>query len=123
MTRSCSWVTGEEAGADAVISQGSSGETQLTTTYDRWPVGEPHHITNEDELVEFTALVADFARSAFLRKLNPNDSTIDVRLSLVPGTWTGQTPCGPQTVDTTRYENAQRLLLGTGRLENRSRTD
>ena len=102
-------VTGSVAGADGILVQNDSGLVQLTTPHNEMPVGDPLPL---DAIHNH---VAQFARNVYLRKLRPDDASIDVTLSLHPGTLVKNRvdacPSSPESVvDTTRYVNAERLI-------------
>ena len=102
-------VTDDEAGADGVLAQeGGSGRIQLRTTYDRMPVGEPLQVSDRRGAGVLATHVENFARNAYLRKLIPDDPTINVTLSLHPATADHAT-CTPARADTTRFGRADRL--------------
>ena len=102
-------VTDDEAGADGVLEEeGGGGRIQLRTTYDRMPVGEPLQVSDRRGAGVLATHVENFARNAYLRKLIPDDPTIDVTLTLHPATADHAT-CTPARADTTRFGRADRL--------------
>ena len=106
-------VTDSGDGADAILSQESTGRVQLRTTYDGIPVGDAIEVTDQRGAGRLANLVERFARNAYLRKLSPRDPTIDVTLSLHPAT-ADHSSCNVQEADTTSFVHATRLADGHG---------
>ena len=110
--------TDPDGGADGIITQEGPARTasavarvRLTATHNGMPVGEVFEVSVDGRSISDLANhVESFARSAYLRRLNPHDPSLDVTLSLHP--WDGDpTECRP-TMDATGFVDQITLAAG-----------
>ena len=102
--------TEPDPGADGILSQEGVGRVRLRTTHDGMPVGDAVEVVNRLGAQQLADLVVSFARNSYLRKLNPQDPSIDVSLSLHP--WTGDPSQCREDEDATDFVSAISLAAG-----------
>ena len=100
-----------DAGADGIVSQEGTGRVRLKRTHDGMPVGDAVEIVDGNGAGRLAILVESFARSEYLRKLNPHNSSIDVSLSLHP--WDGDPRECREEKDATGF--VDEITLSAGR--------
>ena len=103
-------VTDSDAGTDGVIAQEDAGRVRLIATHDHAPVGEAVEVVDDRGAGHLASHVEVFARSAYVRKLNPHDPSLEVTLSLHQ--WDGDPAQCHASADAPNFVDEVRLTAG-----------
>ena len=98
-----------DTGADAVVRQ-EGGAWWLATAREGARegniVGEPVAVPSDGDLSDLTSTISRFSRYTYLRRLNFQDSSVDVELRMLPATRdTANAKCIAAEADTLSYSN------------------